>query len=66
MRNKNNLITNILEIILSSMIFGFVLSKTWLWIAVPTFNYPPISLEQAVIILFIINLILKFEIKKKI
>lgn len=47
--------TALLTISISPFIYGFVFSKLWLWFIVPTFQMHPLSVVEAIGIIFFAN-----------
>lgn len=55
MKNFTKFITLFLTVILTPVINGFVFSKLWLWLIVPTFQLQPLRIIEAIGIIFLIN-----------
>lgn len=55
MKSFGILITVIMSLVFTTIIYGFVLCKLWIWFVVPTFGLQPLTIIQAIGLSYIIS-----------
>lgn len=59
MKTFGKIIFVILTLILNIIFCGFVFQKLWIWLILPVFNLPVLTLIQAIGVMFFINATIK-------
>jgi hypothetical protein len=59
MKTFGKIIFLILTLILNIIFCGFVFQKLWIWLILPVFNLPVLTLIQAIGVMFFINATIK-------
>lgn len=57
MKNVVKFLTLVFAMLINSIINGFVFSKLWLWLIVPTFKMQPLRVVEAIGVLIIISFV---------